>query len=146
MASLGTRKLGAVSSPQQQPASGASPTQIAGQQSAPATAVPGTPGLQGYTPSRSQTNSMAVVSLITGAVSVFGHLVLPGIGGGTLALIAIVTGVIARGEIKRSGEQGMWMATVGILLGILHLLVIALIFIFLIGAIFVIGGWALLHH
>ena len=72
--------------------------------------------------------------------------VLPGIGGGTLALIAIVTGVIARGEIKRSGEQGMWMATVGILLGILHLLVIALIFIFLIGAIFVIGGWALLHH
>ena len=69
-----------MSSPPQPPASGAAPTQIAGQQSAPATSVPSTPGLQGYTPSRSQTNSMAVVSLITGAVSVFGHLVLPGIG------------------------------------------------------------------
>jgi hypothetical protein len=127
------------------PASGPTPTQIAGQQSVPTTAIPNTPGLA-YTPSRNQTNSMAVVSLVAGAISVFGHIVLPGIGGGTLALIAIVTGVIARGEIKRSGQQGMWMATIGILLGVLHLLVIALIFIFLIGAIFVIGGWALLHH
>ncbi|HEY0831628.1 MAG TPA: DUF4190 domain-containing protein [Candidatus Dormibacteraeota bacterium] len=134
-----------MSSPPPQPASGPTPTQIAGQQSVPTTPVPNTPGLA-YTPSGSQTNSMAVVSLVAGAISVFGHLVLPGIGGGTLALIAIVTGVIARGEIKRSGQQGMWMATIGILLGILHLLVIALIFIFLIGAIFVIGGWALLHH
>jgi hypothetical protein len=134
-----------MSSQPPQPASGGSPTQIAGQQSAPTTAVPSTPQLA-YTPSSSQTNSMAVVSLVTGAISVFGHLVLPGIGGGTLALIAIVTGIIARGEIKRSGEQGMWMATVGILLGVLHLLVIALIFIFLIGAVFVIGAWALLHH
>ena len=89
---------------------------------------------------------MAIVSLITGALSVFGHIVLPGIGGGSLALIAIVTGFIARGEIKRTGEQGMWMATLGILLGILHLVVIALVFILLIGAVFVIGGWALLHH
>ncbi|TMD36228.1 MAG: DUF4190 domain-containing protein [Chloroflexi bacterium] len=135
-----------MSSSPPQPASGASQTQISGQQSAPTSAVPSTPGLQDYTPSRSQTNSMAVVSLVTGALSVFGHLVLPGIGGGTLALIAIVTGIIARGEIKRSGEQGMWMATVGILLGVLHLLVIALIFIFLIVAVFAIGGWALLHH
>ena len=135
-----------MSSSPPQPASGASQTQISGQQSAPTSAVPSTPGLQDYTPSRSQTNSMAVVSLVTGALSVFGHLVLPGIGGGTLALIAIVTGIIARGEIERSGEQGMWMATVGILLGVLHLLVIALIFIFLIVAVFAIGGWALLHH
>ena len=89
---------------------------------------------------------MAVVSLVAGAVSVFGHIVLPGIGGGTLAVIAIVTGVMARREIKSSGEQGMWMATLGIVLGVLHLLVIALIFIFLIGAVFVIGAWALLHH
>ncbi len=130
----------------QPPSSGTPPTQIAGQQSAPATAVPSTPELQAYAPARSHTNSMAVVSLITGALSVFGHIVLPGIGGGSLALIAIVTGFIARGEIKRTGEQGMWMATLGIVLGILHLLVIALVFILLIGAVFVIGGWALLHH
>jgi len=107
--------------------------------------VPHNPGLS-YTPSAAHTNTMAVVSLITGALSVFGHIVIPGIGGGTLALIAIVTGFIARGEIKRTGEQGMWMATIGMVLGIFHIAVIVLLFIVLILAVFVIGGWALLHH
>ena len=98
-----------------------------------------------YTPSTARTNSLAVVSLISGAISVVGHFVVPGIGGGTLALVAIVTGFIARNEIKRSGEQGMWMATVGIVLGILHWVVLILIFFALIFAVFVIGGIALLH-
>ncbi len=124
------------------PSSGGSSTQIAGQESAPASVVPQGPV---YTPSRASYNSMAVVSLITGAISVFGHIVLPGIGGGSLALIAIITGLIGRGEIKKTGEQGMWMATLGLILGIAHLAIIALIFIFLIVVVFFLGGWALLH-
>ncbi|HET7420305.1 MAG TPA: DUF4190 domain-containing protein [Candidatus Dormibacteraeota bacterium] len=99
-----------------------------------------------YTPSSARTNTLAVVSLIAGAFSVLGHFVVPGIGGGTLALVAIVTGFIARGEIRRSGEQGMWMATVGIVLGIIHWTLLILIFLALILAVFVFGGIALLHH
>jgi hypothetical protein len=107
--------------------------------------VPYTPGLA-YTPSREHYNTMSVISLVTGALAVFGHIVLPGIGGGTLALVAIVTGFIGRGEIKKTGEQGGWMAVVGIVLGVIHILAIALIIILLILGIFAFGTWALLHH
>ena len=99
-----------------------------------------------YTRSTARTNSLAIVSLIAGAFSVLGHFVVPGIGGGTLALVAIVTGFIARGEIKRSGDQGMWMATVGIVLGVIHWALLILIFLALILAVFVFGGIALLHR
>jgi hypothetical protein len=125
MAILGSRKLVPMSSPS---------NQLPPNQPAP------------YTPSTTQTNTMAIVSLITGVLSVFGHLAIPGLGGGILAVIAIITGVIARGEIKRTGEQGMWMSTVGIVLGVLHLAVIALLFILLILAVSVLGGWVLLHR
>jgi hypothetical protein len=107
--------------------------------------VPYTPGLA-YTPSREHTNTMAVISLVSGALAVFGHIVLPGIGGGTLAVVAIVTGFIARGEIKKTGEQGGWMATAGIVLGVIHLAVIALIVLLLILGVFAFEAWALLHH
>jgi len=143
MAILGSRKLGAVSDLPPPPSSGAPSTQIAGQESAPTSVVPQGPA---YVPSRSSYNSMAVVSIITGAFSVFGHIVIPGIGGGSLALIAIVTGFIGRREIRRTGEQGMWMATLGVILGIAHLAIIALIFIFFIVVVFFLGGLALLHH
>ena len=99
-----------------------------------------------YTPSTARYNTLAIVSLISGVFSVFGHFVVAGIGGGTLALVAIVTGFIARGEIRRSSEQGMWMATTGIVLGIIHWALLILIFFGLIFAVFVIGGIALLHH
>lgn len=108
--------------------------------------MPYTPGLQSYTPSRDHTNSMAIVSLITGALAFVGHIALPGIGGGTLALIAVVTGFLARREIRQTGEQGRWMATTGIVLGILHIAIIALIFILLILGVFVFGALTLLHH
>jgi hypothetical protein len=127
------------------PTSGGSSTQVSGQQAQPSTPVPYTPGLT-YTPSREHTNTMAVISLVSGALAVFGHIVLPGIGGGTLALVAIVTGFIGRGEIKRTGEQGRWMATAGIVLGVIHLALIALIFLLLILGVFAFGAWALLHH
>jgi hypothetical protein len=125
------------------PPPGGSPTRVAGQESVPTSVVPQAPA---YTLSRGNRNSMAVVSLITGALSVFGHIALPFLGGGTLAFIAIVTGFIARREIRRTGEEGMWMATLGMVLGILHLAIIALLFIFFIVVVFILGGWALLHH
>lgn len=121
------------------------PSQITGQQSQPTTEVPYTPGLA-YTPSRQHYNTMSVISLVSGALAVFGHIVLPGIGGGTLAVVAIVTGFVGRREIRTTGEQGGWMATVGIVLGIIHLLAIALIIMLLIFGIFAFGTWALLHH
>ena len=110
------------------------------------TTVPHTPELAAYAPSSGRTNSMAVISLIAGAVSVFGHIAIPGLGGGTLALVAIVTGLIAHSEIKRTGEKGGWMATVGIVLGAIHIALIALIVFVLVGAVFVLGSLALLHH
>src|SRR5438105_8697037 len=124
MAILGSRKLGTVSDLPPPQSSGA-PTRIAGQESVPTSVVPQGPA---YVPSRSSYNSMAVVSLITGAFSVFGHIVIPGIGGGSLAVIAIVTGFIGRREIRRTGEQVMWMETFGIVLVVGHLLLLDLSF------------------
>jgi len=47
---------------------------------------------------------------------------------------------------KRSGEQGTWMATVGIVLGVIHVALIALIVLVLVGAVFFLGSLALFHH
>ena len=110
------------------------------------TTIPHTPGLAGHVTSTGRTNNMAIISLAAGVLSVFGHLAIPGLGGGTLAIVAIATGLIARGEIKRSGEQGMWMATVGIVLGAIHIALIALIVIVVVAAVFFLGSFALLHH
>src|SRR5215472_4969129 len=119
-------------------------TQIAGQQVQPSSAVPYTPGLTSV-PSADHTNTMAIVSLGAGILAFFGHIVLPGIGGGTLAFVAIVTGFIARSEIKKTGEQGKTMATVGIVLGIVHLAVLALLIVLLILGVFALGALALFH-
>ena len=127
------------------PASETPATQIAGQQSQPGSAVPYTPGLT-YAPSREHTNTMAIISLVSGILAFFGHIVLPGIGGGTLAFVAIVTGFIARSEIKKTGEQGKSLATVGIVLGIIHLALLALLIVLLILGVFAFGAWALFHR
>ncbi len=100
------------------------------------TTVPHTPELADST--LAQTNSLALVSLVSGALSFFAHVV-PLVGGFTVAIVAIITGFMARGQIKRTGEQGIWMANVGIILGFVHLalgFIIVLIVIFLI---FVLG-------
>jgi hypothetical protein len=61
-------------------------------------------------------NSLAVVSLVAGIAGyVIPH---PFIGG----LVAIVTGHMARSQIRRSGEGGARLALVGLVLGYLHLL------------------------
>lgn len=92
-----------------------------------------------YTPAAgTQTNTLAIVSLITGIGSFFAHII-PGVGGFTVAVVAIVTGYMARKQIRQSGEQGMWMATAGMVIGIIHLALIGLLIIILIFAIFVFG-------
>lgn len=94
-----------------------------------------------YTPAGAgtQTNTLAIVSLVTGIGSFFAHIV-PGVGGFTVALIAVVTGYMARKQIKESGEQGMGMATAGMIIGIVHLALLGLLVIALIFAIFVFGA------
>ncbi len=67
-----------------------------------------------------QTNTLALVSLISGIVSWF---MVPVIGG----VVAVVTGHMAKGQIRRTGEQGDTFATVGLVLGYLHLAVVVLI-------------------
>jgi len=86
-----------------------------------------------------QTNTLAIVSLVTGIGSFFAHIV-PGVGGLTVALIAVVTGYMARKQIKETGEQGMGMATAGMIIGIVHLALLGLLVIALIFAIFVFGA------
>ena len=99
-----------------------------------------------YTPSGARYNSLAIVSLVIGVASLFGHVVVPGLGGGVLALSAIITGLIARGEIKRSGEQGLWMAWVGIVIGLIHFLLLIVLVFLIIAGVFVLGGIALFHR
>src|ERR1700682_1315593 len=119
------------------PPQAASPTQGVGQQSAPSTSIPMTSGPI-YTANPGQTNNLAVISLVAGIGSFFAHII-PGVGGLTVAIIAVVTGYMARNQIKQTGEQGYGMATAGMIIGIVHLALLALVVIVLIFAIFVLG-------
>ena len=69
------------------------------------------------------TNTLALVSLISGIASWF---VVPIVG----AIVAVITGHMAKGQIRRTGEQGDTYATVGLVLGYIHLAVVALILVF----------------
>jgi hypothetical protein len=86
-----------------------------------------------------RTNTTAIVSLAAGIGSFVAHIPIPGFGGGTVALIAVVTGYIARGQIRETGEKGMGMATAGMIIGAVHLAILALVVIAFIIAIFVFG-------
>lgn len=142
VAILGSHRLGHVlSTPPSQPPS-PPPTQITGQQAEPSTQVPPAPL---YTPSpvATQTNNLAVVSLVVGVLSFLAHIV-PVVGGLAMAIVAIVTGTMARRQIRQTGEQGMWMATAGLVIGIIHLALLGLLVLALILLVFVLGGIALL--
>lgn len=86
--------------------------------------------LDGYSPGMpaAPSSPMAVASLASGILSYF---VLPIIG----AIVAVITGVSARREIRRSGGAvGGWsMATAGLWLGIIHLVLAALLVFVLVG-------------
>jgi len=83
---------------------------------------------------RSATNSLAVVSLVAGIISWF---MCPFVGG----IVAVITGHVARSQLKRSGEGGGGLATAGLILGYLH---VALYGAFALFWIFVFGGMAVL--
>jgi hypothetical protein len=124
--------------PPAQPAG--SSTQIAGQQVAPSSTVPVGPSGPIGPPyaTHSRTNTLAIVSLATGIGSFFAHIV-PGIGGFTVALVAVITGYMARKQIRETGEQGMGLATAGMVIGIIHLALIVVAIIGVVFLIFVLG-------
>jgi predicted PurR-regulated permease PerM len=104
----------------------------------PPPAGSGSPQLGGATYASAPTNNLAVVSLVAGIASFFAH-VIPVIGGFTVAIIAIITGFMARGQIKRTGEQGMWMANAGIVIGIIHIALGFIVLLVVLFLIFVVG-------
>lgn len=104
----------------------------------PSTPVPVAPPGSMVTTGPGHTNTLAIVSLVAAIGSFFAHII-PGIGGFTVALVAVITGHMARGQIKRTGEQGMGMATAGLIIGYVHLALIALVVIVAIILIFVLG-------
>jgi hypothetical protein len=81
-----------------------------------------------------RTNSLAIVSLAAGIIGyVLPHPFLA-------SIIAIITGHVARSQIRRTGESGRGLATAGLILGYIHLilsffllLVLVLIFVFGVG-------------
>jgi len=77
----------------------------------PYDAAPGWPAPP-YTPP-ARTNSLAVVSLVAGCAQMFLFVV--------ASVVAVVTGHIARHQIKRTGEHGAGMALAGLVLGYLGL-------------------------
>ena len=85
-----------------------------------------------------RTNTLAIVSLATGIGSFFGHII-PGLGGFTIALIAVITGYLARKQIRESGEKGMGIATAGLIIGAAHLALIVLLIIGVLFLVFVLG-------
>ncbi len=56
-----------------------------------------------------------------------------------MAVIAIVTGFMARNQIRQTGEQGMALATIGIVVGIIHLVLILVLVLVVLFVIFVLG-------
>lgn len=66
-----------------------------------------------------KTSGLAVTSLILGALGVLGFFC----GGVLLGIPAIITGLIARGKIRSSGEKGGGMAVAGVALGSLSIVV-----------------------
>jgi Domain of unknown function (DUF4190) len=80
-----------------------------------------------------KTNQLAVISLVTAIVAPFGHLI--GVGGITLIIVSLVTGHMARSQIKKTGEGGATLALIGLIISYVHLAVSVLLLIFLFGLI-----------
>ena len=78
-------------------------------------------------------NQLALVSLVTAIAAPFGHII--GVGGITLIVVSLVTGHMARSQIKKTGEDGATVALVGLVISYIHLAISALIVIFLFGVI-----------
>ncbi len=79
------------------------------------------------------TNTLAVVSLVAGIAS---YVVVPVIG----AILAIVTGHLARGQIRRTGEGGAGFALAGLILGYVHLVLAVIAIVAIVIVAIVIGA------
>jgi hypothetical protein len=77
------------------------------------------PFTQPYMPVRRRTNSLAVASLVCGLAQPFL---------GLTTIPAIVLGYVARGQIRRTGEDGNGLATAGLVLGWIGVGVAVLVF------------------
>ena len=89
---------------------------------------------------QSKTNTMAIISLIAGLVSWF---FIPFLA----AIVAIVTGHMARGQIKNSTETGDGLAIAGLILGYLNIAMACvgiLVFILIFGGMIGLTGCAIL--
>ena len=104
---------------------------MVGQQATPSTAVPHVPAAARPAATPGQTNTLAVVSLVTAIVAPLGHLI--AVGGLTMILVSIVTGHMARREIKRTGEKGDGYALAGLIISYVHLAALVLAFILFFG-------------
>ena len=97
----------------------------------PSTPVPVPPSGWVQPVNAQPTNTLAVVSLVAGIAS---FVFAPFIG----AVIAVITGHMAKAQIRQTGEAGDAFATVGLVLGYVHLvlfvLVVALVVLVLLGA------------
>ena len=80
-----------------------------------------------------QTNTLAVLSLVSALVAPFAHFT--GIGGLTLTIVSIVTGHMARRQIRQTGERGDGFALAGLIISYVHLALTALVLIFFFGVI-----------
>lgn len=103
----------------------------------PPSSVPPPPVLPpGRAVTQPSTNTLAIVSLAAGVAGyVLPH---PFIAG----LVAIVTGHVARGQIRRTGESGAGLALVGLLLGYVHLALSLLLVVVIVAALLGLGFWA----
>ncbi len=83
----------------------------------PGAPAPGAWDVPPYTPPP-RTNALAIISLVAGCAQFFICIV--------GSIVAIVTGHIARRQIKRSGEQGAGLALAGLILGYIGLVLAVL--------------------
>lgn len=72
------------------------------------------------------TNTLAKVSLVAAILSLVANLV-PFLGGIAVAIFAIVAGQMARRQIRQSGEGGWRLATAGMVIGCIHIALLALV-------------------
>lgn len=76
---------------------------------------PPAPGPGGALPAQRPVNSLAIVSLVAGIAGyVLPHPFIAGI-------VAIITGHMARRQIRQTGESGSGLALAGLILGYVHL-------------------------
>jgi Domain of unknown function (DUF4190) len=71
-----------------------------------------------------RTNSMAITSAITGILS---YVICPFVG----AVVAVITGHTARGQIRRTNEGGWAWATAGLVLGYAHFAILGVLLVLL---------------